>query len=303
MRITQRAITQTSLLGLNSNLAALNKLQQQLTSGTTISRPSDSATGTNTSMLTRRNIANNDQYARNIADGTSVLDATDSALQDMLAQTLTVRDLTVQALNAGAGNADTRQAIASQVSGLRESMLGQANQVVAGRPLFGGVTSGPAAYVDGEYVGVGGTAAQKATDITRRVSDNETIRVDITGAEAFGDPDPTNGPDLFAVVDNIAEHTRADDQAGLTKDLADLDEAISRMTKATADVGTRAQRMEKAASVNASQALTLKTQLAATEDVDLPKTIMNMQAQQVSYQAALQVTAQVLQPTLLDFLK
>jgi flagellar hook-associated protein 3 FlgL len=74
------------------------------------------------------------------------------------------------------------------------------------------------------------------------------------------------------------------------------------MTKATADVGTRGQRLEQAASINATRSLTLTAQLADTEDVDLPKTIMNMQAQQVSYQAALQVTAQVLQPTLLDFL-
>jgi flagellar hook-associated protein 3 FlgL len=75
------------------------------------------------------------------------------------------------------------------------------------------------------------------------------------------------------------------------------------MTKATADIGTRAQRMEKAATTNSSRSLTLSAQLGATENVDLPKTIMNMQAQQVSYQAALQVTAQVLQPTLLDFLR
>ncbi len=300
MRITQRAITQNSLLGLNSNLAALNKIQQQLTSGTTISRPSDSPTGTNTSMLTRRSIADNDQQARNITDGTTILDATDSALQDMLAQTMKVRDLTVQALNSGVGNSDTRAAIASQVNGLRESMLGQANLVVAGRPLFGGVTSGTKAYDDGAFAGVRFDEDVKATAVSRRVSDTETIRVDITGAEAFGDPDGSN---LFAVVKNIADHTLTDKQTELTDDLAALDEAISRMTKATADVGTRAQRMEKAASTNSSRSLTLKAQLAATEDVDLPKTIMNMQAQQVSYQAALQVTAQVLQPTLLDFLR
>jgi flagellar hook-associated protein 3 FlgL len=301
MRITQRAITQNSLLGLNSNLAELNKYQQQLTSGKTISRPSDSPTGTNTSMLTRRSIADNDQQARNITDGTAVLGATDAALQDMLIQTQKVRDLTVQALNSGAGNPDTRQAIASQVTGLRESMLSQANQVVAGRPLFGGVTSGTRAYDDdGVYVGVGGTAAMPAVPVGRRVSSTETIRADITGGEAFGDP--AQGDDLFAVVRNIASHTLSDDQSSLAGDLAALDEAISRMTTAIADVGTRAQRMDEAASLNSARSLTLTAQLGATENVDLPKTIMNMQAQQVSYQAALQVTAQVLQPTLLDFL-
>jgi flagellar hook-associated protein 3 FlgL len=35
----------------------------------------------------------------------------------------------------------------------------------------------------------------------------------------------------------------------------------------------------------------------------MPKTIMELSQQQVSYQAALQATANVLQPTLVDFLR
>ena len=67
MRVTQRAVVLTSLQGLNSNLSAVSKLQQQLTSGTQISRPSDSPTGTNTSLITRQAISGNGQYTRNIS--------------------------------------------------------------------------------------------------------------------------------------------------------------------------------------------------------------------------------------------
>jgi flagellar hook-associated protein 3 FlgL len=300
MRITQRAVTLNGLQGLNGNLAALNKLQNQLTSGTTISKPSDSPTGTNTSLITRKAIAGADQYSRNITDGTTFLDATDSALQDMLSQVRRVRDLTVQALNGGSANDETRLAISTEVSGIRESMLGQANQVVQGRPIFGGVTSGSTAYNDdGSYAGLGGANGIDVQPLTRRVSDVETIRVDLTGPEAFGDP--ASGKDLFSVVKNIAANVA--DPTALAGDLADLDEVYNGLLGAAADVGTRATRMETAASVNTSQSLNLETQRAATEDVDLPKTIMEMQMQQTSYQAALQVTAQMLQPTLLDFLR
>jgi flagellar hook-associated protein 3 FlgL len=61
--------------------------------------------------------------------------------------------------------------------------------------------------------------------------------------------------------------------------------------------------MQTAGTVNTSTALNLKTQLSDTEDIDLPKTIMELQMQQNGYQAALKATAQVIQPTLLDFLK
>ena len=300
MRITQRAVTLTSLQGLNSNLAALAKMQQQLTSGKTISQPSDDPTGTNTSMITRQGMAGVTQQARNISDGSTFLDATDSALQDILDQVQRVRDLTVQALNTGSQDTNSNQAIATEVTGVRQSMLGQANQVVQNRPLFGGVTSGSKAYDDtGAYVGVGGANGIPVKPITRRVSDVETIRADITGPEAFGDP--ASGKDLFSVVSNIAAHVG--DTTALTADLADLDKVMDGMKTALADVGTRQARMETAANVNSSQQLTLQTQLQNTENVDMPKTIMELQMQQTGYQASLSATAKALPPSLVDFLR
>src|SRR4051812_42673638 len=300
MRVTQRSVVLTSLQGLNSNLAKTDKIQQQLTSGKTISRPSDSPTGANTSLLTRQAISGNDQYARNISDGQTFLDATDSAIQDMLGQVRRVRDLAVQALNGGAQSAQSQQAIATEVAGIRQSMLGQANQVVQGRPLFAGVTAGNKAYDDsGAYIGVGGTGGVAVQPLTRRVSAGETIRVDLTGPEAFGDP--ASGKDLFSVVNSVVSHVG--DTTALTDDLKDLDGVINGMLAAAADIGTRSSRMQTAGTVNSGTALNLKTQLSSTEDVDLPKMIMELQMHQNGYQAALQATAKVISPTLLDFLK
>jgi flagellar hook-associated protein 3 FlgL len=304
MRITQRAVGLTSLQGLNSNLAALNKLQQQLTSGKTISKPSDDPTGTNTSMIIHQGIAGLTQQARNISDGQTFLDASDSALQDMLSQVQRVRDLTVQALNSGAQDTQSEGAIATEITGVRESLIGQANQVVQGRPLFGGVTSGGQAYAaSGAYIGIGGANGIAVKPLTRRVSDVEKIRVDITGPEAFGDP--TSGKDLFSVVQNVVDHihTSTNLTTDLTTDLADLDNVLDGLKTAVADIGTRQARMETAGDVNSAQQLTLQAQLQDTENIDLPKTIMNLQMQQVGYQAALAATAQALQPTLVDFLK
>jgi flagellar hook-associated protein 3 FlgL len=278
----------------------VTRLQNQLTSGKTISTPSDDPTGTNTSMVTRQGQAANAQHARNISDGHTFLDASDSALQNMLDQVRRVRDLTVRALNTGGSSPASDQAIATEVDGIRQSLVGQANQVVQGKPIFGGVTSGNQAYLaDGTYVGVGGANGVPVHPVNRRVSDVEVIRVDITGPEAFGDP--ASGKDLFSVVGNIVNHVG--NGTALATDLDDLDKVIQRMSTAAADVGTRSARMDDAASVNSSQGLTLQAKLSDTEEVDLPKTIMELQMQQTGYQAALSVTAKSLQPTLLDFLR
>ena len=293
MRITQRAVALTSLQGLNRNLESVGKLQHQLTSGRLINTVSDSPTGTNRAMQTRDEQAAVAQQARNQSDAQSWLDQSDSTLQTMIATTRRVRDLTVQGLSTGSASDTSQQALAIEVTSLREGLLSLANTQVQGRPLFGGVTSGGKAYdATGAWIGQGGTP------VTRRISDSEKMRVDITGPEAFGAP----GSDLFEVVNRIATDLTAN-PAALETHLADLDAIMNGMSGAVADVDTRGARLERVAQINFDRSMALTQQLAETENIDLPNTIMRLQMQQVGYEAALQATAKALQPTLLDFLR
>ncbi|PWW21281.1 flagellar hook-associated protein 3 FlgL [Geodermatophilus normandii] len=300
MRITQRAVTQTALQGLNRNLAEVGKLQQQLTSGKLVSRPSDSPAGVNRSMQIRQDQAAATQQARNISDAQGRLNSTDSVLTTVLEQVRRVQTLTLRAANEGAMSPSSRTAIATELDALRESLIGLANTSIDGQPLFGGVTTGTQAYLaDGTYVGVGGTAAIPAVEQRRRISNNEEVRVDITGPEAFGDP--ADG-DLFALVKTIAGDVERNPDA-LSGHLDSLDRVMDRLLTATAAVGARSARVETAAQVNTDRQLQLTRQLAAVEDVDLPKTIMQLNMQQTGYQAALSATAKVIQPSLVDFLR
>jgi flagellin-like hook-associated protein FlgL len=296
VRITQRAVALTSLQGLNRNLDAVGKLQQQLTSGRVINAPSDSPTGTNRAMQTRSEQAAVAQQARNISDATSWLEQGDSTLRELLSTTRRVRDLTLQGLNTGASSESSQQALATEVKSLREGLLGLANTVVQGRPLFGGITQGAKAYADdGTYAGLEGPGA---TGVNRRLSASEVVRVDVSGPETFG-PD---GDNLFDIVQRIGADLTAD-PAALEGHLADLDAVMKRMETSVASVGSRAARVERAASLNTDRSLSLKSQLGETENIDLPNTIMMLNMQKVGYEAALAATAKAISPTLLDYLR
>jgi flagellin-like hook-associated protein FlgL len=293
VRITQRAVALTSLQGLNRNLDAVGKLQQQLTTGRLINAPSDSPTGTNKAMQIRAEQAAVAQHSRNIGDAKSWLEQGDSSLREMLDTTRRVRDLTVQGLNTGGVSDASQKALATEVASLRDGLLSLANTAVQGRPIFGGVTPGAKAYNDdGTWAGLAGPA------ISLRLSESETVRVDLTGPEAFG-PDGSN---LFDIVGRITTDLTTDPVA-LEADLADLDTAIKRMSTSVADVGSRAARVDRAEQLNFDRSLTLTGQLGETENVDLPNTIMKLQMQQVGYEAALAATAKAISPTLLDYLR
>jgi flagellin-like hook-associated protein FlgL len=299
MRITQRAVALTSLQGLHRNLTQVGHLQEQLSSGRQLNRPSDSPAGTNRAMETRQEQAAVAQQARNISDAKAWLEGAGDTLQTMLEQTRRVRDLTVQGLNTGASTPASQHALATEVTSLRESLLQLANAQVQGRPMFGGTTGGDRAYTDGgDYVGDGAGA------VTRRISDVEALRVDIRGPEVFGPPDPADpaSTDLFGIVGAIATDLTADPTA-LAGHLDELDVVVEGMLAGLADVGARTARLEGAEQVNADRSLTLSSRLAEVENIDLPKTIMQLQMQQVGYEAALAATAKALQPTLLDFLR
>jgi flagellin-like hook-associated protein FlgL len=294
MRITQRAVALTSMQGLNRNLDAVGRLQQQLTSGRLINAPSDSPTGTNRAMQTRGDQAAVAQQARNISDAQSWLEQGDSTLREMLDTARRVRDLTVQGLNTGAVSETSQKALATEVASLREGLLGLANTTVQGRPIFGGVTTGGQAFdpLTGDYAGVPGNG------VVRRLSASETVRVDIGGEDTFG-PD---GANLFSIVADIARDL-TDAPTALDAHLTALDAVMQKMMTAVADVGSRAARVDRAEELNFDPSLTLKSQLAETENVDLPETIMMLNMQKVGYEAALAATAKAISSTLLDYLR
>ena len=293
MRITQRAVAMTSLQGLSTNLTSLAKLQQQLTSGKNFSTPSESPTGTNTSMAVRADLRAAEQHSRNISDANGWLTQTDTALQSMMDMTRKVRELALSGKNTGTASAATQAALTAEVTTLRDGLLGVANQNVRGRPLFGGVTGGTTAYDN-----TGAWTGNNTGQLMRRVSATETVRIDVSGIEAFGAP----GNDLFEVAKRIATDISAN-PAALAGHLNDLDAIMEKMMTSLSGIGSRQARVENADIVNDDYKINLLTMLGENENVDLPKTIMNMEMQKVGYEAALAATAKALQPSLMDFLR
>jgi flagellar hook-associated protein 3 FlgL len=188
----------------------------------------------------------------------------------------------------------SRKAISVEVASLRDSLLGLANTTMQGRPLFGGITAGSKAYdsVSGAFIGMAGTP------VTRRVSDTDAVRVDITGPETFGPA----GNDLFTVVARIAQDL-VTAPAGLTNRIGDLDVVMDGMKAALADVGSRAARIEREEQILSDRSMNLESLLAETENIDLPNTIMRLEMQKVGYEAALAATAKAISPTLMDYLR
>lgn len=292
-RITERSIAANTLYGLQSSQARLGQLQAQMSGGKAISRPSDSPTGTASAMQLRSDLRLAAQHARNAQDGTAWLGTLDSALTGSINLVQQARDLTLQGMSAGSADSPAaREAVAVQIDGLRQSLLAQANTTHLGRPVFGGTTAGSQAYdAAGNYLGDDGA-------VLRTVAPGTRVRVDASGPAAFGIP-PTG---VFGVLATISAHLRSDPSA-LAGDLDALDTAATGMRAQLAGVGTRYTQLTQLGQTATDRQDNMTAQLSEIEDIDLPKTIIDLQLQQTAYQAALAATAKVVQPSLADYLR
>lgn len=291
-RVTQRALGNTALHGLQGQLGRLGKLQEQLSSGRLITRASDSPTGTVVAMQVRSEIRSHEQYVRNASDAIGWLGTADQALTTGLSLTRRARDLTLQGMSTGTMSPAAREALATEVDKLRESFLGVANTQYLGRPIFGGTTTGATAYdATGTFVG-------DTNPVARTVGANTSVPAAVNGPDVFG----TGTANMFTVLGDIAADLRTNPGA-LGGHLDRLDAAMNTVLGRLGEVGARYSQVDQLKQTADDRILSLRASLSDVENVDLPKTVMELQLQQVAYQAALGATSKVVTPSLVDFLR
>ena len=297
-RITQKSVSRTVMDGLQSNMARMQKLQEQLSSGKQLSRPSDSPVKTVEAMQFRSGIRRTEQYVRNADDGLAMLATADNALTDSLNMTRRVRELTITGMNDTVDK-ESRRALAAEIRTLRDGLIGVANTRYLDRPVFGGNSRS-----DQAFDATTGTFQGDTQDVVRTIAGGTRVTVNVPGPKVFGaDGSPSQ---LFKVLDEIASALEADDatlHARLDGALVNLDKGINTIITTLGELGARFNRVETMKTASEGQLLSLTNNLSEAEDIDLPQTIVDLQMQEVAYKAALGATARVVQPSLLDFLR
>lgn len=290
-RVTSSAMTQTAMRQLQSNLSELARLQEQATSQRAFAAPSDDPAAAAAALALHAEQRRTEQYARNIDDGLAWVTAADTAITASTALLGRIRDLTAQGANDGALDATAKEALAVELEGIGKELLAQANSRLLGRSVFAGTSDTAAFAADYSHSGVPGA------EVTRRVSDAASVRVDTDGAAVFG----TGDDSVFALVDKIVADLRSGTNVGPR--LGEIDSRRTAMLGVQGSVGTRQSQIERAKEAAVHNSVSLESRRTAVEDVDSIEVLVRLQAQELVYRSALAVNARVLQPSLMDFLR
>lgn len=137
MRVTNKMLSGSFLRDMRKNLSNMQKLQQQMTSGKEISKPSDDPFKVARSMQLHTDINSNKQFNENISDTINWLDTTDTALDQAGNVLQRMHELLISAGNAGYSE-NERRAIKDEIN----EKIGEFSQVMNtsfdGKYVFGG---------------------------------------------------------------------------------------------------------------------------------------------------------------------
>ncbi|WP_240666387.1 flagellar hook-associated protein FlgL [Oerskovia turbata] len=291
MRITNQMQASFVTRSMQANLARMAELQEQGTSGRKLVRASSDPSAAANALSVRNQLATEKQYQRNIENGDGWLSTLDSALTSVTDVVQRVRDLVMQGASDTA-SPDAREAIAVELDELRSELLRQSNTTFLGRSVFAGTSDEGVAFRDDyTFTGVPGSSVE------RRIGADSTVQVDVDGAAVFG----TGTGSVFALLDTVVADLRAG--TNVSSHLGAVDARLSSVLTQHTAVGARQNQLERATDTNADSQLALTTQRAGIEDADLAEIAIDLQLKQVAYQATLSIGSNLLQPTLMDYLR
>ncbi|MFK8025719.1 MAG: hypothetical protein AB8G26_17310 [Ilumatobacter sp.] len=295
MRVTTGSTMRHTVDQLAISLERLQDSQRRLSTGKAQERMSDDPRAASDVLFLRGRIQRHEQLDRTNADTRSRLAVADTTLVTASNALNRATELAVRGGNSGSLDTDSRLAIANEVASLRTELLGSANTSYLGRPLFSG-TAGGAAYDDSATYNGNGTVE------VRTVGDGVKVAANVTGEQVFGDQAAPEG-DVFAVLERMSLAIATGDITSLDAERVNLDEARVRLGTAMAEVGRRVSQLETVSADASVRKLRLVEQLSLIEDVDIAEALIQVNAQDNSYQAALSAAAKAMPPSLAQYLR
>jgi flagellar hook-associated protein 3 FlgL len=145
MRVTFTQINDMVQRNISNNYGKLANMQEQLSTGRRLNRPSDDPIDMKNNIGYKAEMAQNDQYKRNIQDGQAWLSMTEVAMTDMNDIMQKLRELAIQGSNDTLVGTE-RQYIGQEVNQLVNQLVSLSNSKYKGDFIFGGTNGDKQIY-------------------------------------------------------------------------------------------------------------------------------------------------------------
>jgi flagellar hook-associated protein 3 FlgL len=299
-----------------SNLNSLNKTlyrqHAQVSTGRAFQKASEAPIRAVRSMGLTVQVERNEQYLVNIESARSAFQETEDSLMAISNSIQGIKDNVLRGLNA-TYNADERKILAKEVEQLKENVIVQLNKEYSNKHYFGGfnTASRPFTTNDTGDVLYNGTLLSDIDadgfdklleeEIFVQTGKSTQIGVSLPGVAIVGHGDDN----LFNVIDEIIANLESEPADGETLNnlMANLDDFFTNVQNQISTVGSKARNLEVMQHQAEEVKLNLSDALSKERDIEIEEAIINFTMTEMVYQSALAMSARIVQPTLIDFLR
>jgi len=316
VRVTNQMMGNALKQHIQNNLSKLSRTQEQLSTGKTILRPSDNPTDISQLMAVKAQRGINKQYTQNIDDGLTYLYSTDTSLGtagEMLAQ---ANELAVQGANGTLSEKDM-QAIGEQIDKMIDEMVDVANTTAGGKYIFAGRTNQrPHFYRDAAdpdkimYRGDLKRISREVANLSEHTVDAPGVldgengvfgAINATDLSDDGEAEVTGG--VFKTLIDLRNALNSGDQDQVNNMVEEIQTTTDHILMNRVAVGARTRHFEAVKDQMLDQETRLSQVMQNLQSADIARLSIDLGQQQLTYQTTLSAGANMLQTSLLNFLK
>ncbi len=303
MRVTRNMASRNFISYIQRQARDLLKTQQQIASQKRINKISDDPIGMGHVLGYRSRLAAMDQYQENIAQGITRLEFNDQNL-DLASDLVSTARRLAEQYSGAAVSAEDKQLAAYQVKDIYDHVMQLANSRFEGNYIFSGHATDTVPFSrDADF-----NATYHGDDgqVRIMVAENTEVRIDADGSKIFQNA-ANGGVNIFDELKNLIDGLENSDPVAGS---AQIKSTVSTLYNGRQQINDR--RAEYAPAVYRLQATgdywtqlkpKIQEALAATEQADIPKAIVEMKNLETAYETTLATAARIIQPSLMDFLR
>jgi flagellar hook-associated protein 3 FlgL len=303
MRIAGTSYTESMANQMNLLASRQFKLQNQATTGQSITAPEDDPAGMVAALGLQADGASVAQYAQNISTLQNRSDLVANALQRLQAISNRIGDLATQSDDTA--SPAQLQANATETTSLIKQAVDVMNSKDGDRYLFGGTASDQPPYVmttdaNGNVTGV--TYQGNASVANTEIGQNISVSVDVPGENNSGSgtrgliTDSRYGADYFNHLISFQNNLIAGDRNAIaTTNRPALSKDEDNLAYQIAENGAVAARLVAGAAAATAKQSSLNASLNSVAGADLTQTITQLTQAQNAYQIAMQSSASMMQ--------
>jgi flagellar hook-associated protein 3 FlgL len=289
---------------IGNNLTRMDKFQAQLATGKKIQVPSDDPVVAARALKLRTDVAEMQQYQRNLKDARSWLEITESALSDMGDIFQRVRELIVG--SDAIESPEDLQATRNEIEQLRTQLINLGNSAYAGRYIFTGFkTDQKLLDENGNFL----VDVSNTEQIFYQIGLADSININVLGGDMFnGGADITPGDignpgKLIQDMNDLLQAFEDANYSDISSMAQRFSDNLDNVLRLRADVGARINRLDLTENRMLNDVTNFTRLMSENENVDMTETIMNLKNEENVYRASLAGGARIIMPSLVDFLR